>query len=186
MEYLDIVDEYGNKTGEILDRETAHDLNKLHWEVTVYVVNKNGQLLLEKRSASKRYSPNKWAPCAGHVMSGEEVDVAACRELKEELGLDLPTADLVMMENGLLRRQETNSRIARYFYVICNEGESFLYKDGKWVDMTEAKESLLKRAYQQCTETFASDSALPKIEIKENTFTFDNYPIKAILASDGK
>ena len=48
MEYLDIVDEYGNKTGEILDRETAHDLNKLHWEVTVYVVNKNGQLLLEK------------------------------------------------------------------------------------------------------------------------------------------
>ena len=69
---------------------------------------------------------------------------------------------------------------------IVNEGESFLYKDGKWSDMTESKDSLLKRAYQQCTETFASDSALPKIEIKENTFTFDNYPIKAILASDGK
>ena len=151
MEYLDIVDEHGNKTGEILDRETAHDLNKLHWEVTVYVVNKNGQLLLEKRSASKRYSPNKWAPCAGHVMSGEEVDVAACRELKEELGLDLPTADLVMMENGLLRRQETNSRIARYFYVICNEGESFFkiqeeeLTEVKWFDIDEVIE-MVRRA----------------------------------------
>ena len=29
MEYLDIVDERGNRTGEVLDRKTAHDLNKL-------------------------------------------------------------------------------------------------------------------------------------------------------------
>lgn len=143
MEYLDIVDEQGNKTGEVLDRKTAHDLNKLHWEITVYVINGRGQILLEKRSMDKRYSPGKWAPLAGHVDSGEEIDDAACREAKEELGLDVTPADLVMMEKGLLRKREENSRISRYYYLICakDAGEFVIQKEEltgvRWFDIDE-------------------------------------------------
>ena len=142
MEYLDIVDEYGNKTGEILDRETAHDLNKLHWEVTVYVVNKNGQLLLEKRSASKRYSPNKWAPCAGHVMSGEEVDVAACRELKEELNLEIKPEDLHFIK--------TLKRSSKYTETFINNEFDDLYivrTDKRIEDMKFQEEEISEIMY---------------------------------------
>jgi 8-oxo-dGTP pyrophosphatase MutT (NUDIX family) len=143
MEYLDIVDEQGDKTGEVLDRKTAHDLNKLHWEITIYITNGRGQILLEKRSMNKRYSPGKWAPLAGHVASGEEIEDAACREAKEELGLDLRPADLVIMEKGLLRKREENSRISRYFYTVCDkDANDFTIQeeeltDVRWFDIDE-------------------------------------------------
>ena len=143
MEYLDIVDEQGDKTGEVLDRKTAHYLNKLHWEITIYITNGRGQILLEKRSMNKRYSPGKWAPLAGHVASGEEIEDAACREAKEELGLDLRPADLVIMEKGLLRKREENSRISRYFYTACDkDANDFTIQeeeltDVRWFDIDE-------------------------------------------------
>ena len=64
---------------------------------------------------------------------------------------------------------------------VINKGESFLYSDGKWTDMTEQKDSLLERAYTQCAEKNASDEALPDLELDRKTFVLDNYPIKAIL-----
>lgn len=67
---------------------------------------------------------------------------------------------------------------------IINKGESFLYANGKWTDMTEQKDSLLERAYTQCAENIASDKAVPDIEPDKKTFTVDNYPIKAILSAD--
>ena len=67
---------------------------------------------------------------------------------------------------------------------IVNQGESYLFTDGKWNDMTGMKDSLIERAYQQCTESITSDKAVPDIELDKKTFTVDNYPIKAILAAD--
>ena len=54
MELLDIVDENGNYTGEIIDRKQAQELGLLHWEVIVIVVNEKKQILLQKRSATKK------------------------------------------------------------------------------------------------------------------------------------
>ena len=69
---------------------------------------------------------------------------------------------------------------------IIIPGESFLYTDGKWNDMTDMQDSLLERAYRQCAENIAYDKAVPDIELHKKTFTVDNYPIKAILAPDAK
>ena len=49
MELLDIVDEQGNFTGQVMEREKAHDLNLLHWEIAVFFVNDNKELLLLTR-----------------------------------------------------------------------------------------------------------------------------------------
>lgn len=69
---------------------------------------------------------------------------------------------------------------------IVNKGESFLYKDGKWTDMTERKDSLLESAYKQCAEGLKNNKAVPEIELDKSTFALDNYPIKAISAPKGK
>ena len=39
MELLRVVDTKGNNTNEILEREELHNQNKLHNEVTIYIIN---------------------------------------------------------------------------------------------------------------------------------------------------
>ena len=123
MELLDIVDEQGNFTGQVMEREKAHDLNLLHWEIAVFFVNDNKELLLQKRSPNKRFSPNKWGLCAGHVDSGETPEKTALREIKEELGIKLSPGDLRMLEERDVLKLESNSRLTRMYYVIYNKND---------------------------------------------------------------
>ena len=123
MELLDIVDEQGNFTGQVMEREKAHDLNLLHWEIAVFLVNDNKELLLQKRSPNKRFSPNKWGLCAGHVDSGETPEKTALREIKEELGIKLSPGDLRILEERDVLKLESNSRLTRMYYVIYNKND---------------------------------------------------------------
>ena len=121
MELLDIIDECGNPTGEVMDKEKVHDLNLLHFEIGVFVMNCEKEILLQKRAATKRFNPNKWGLCAGHVASGEKIEDAALRELEEEIGLKISLDDLKLLENMEVKIRENNSHITRYFYVVTNE-----------------------------------------------------------------
>ena len=123
MELLDIVDEQGNFTGQVMEREKAHDLNLLHWEIAVFFVNDNKELLLQKRSPNKRFSPNKWGLCAGHIDSGETPEKTALREIKEELGIKLSPGDLRILEERDVLKLESNSRLTRMYYVIYNKND---------------------------------------------------------------
>ena len=124
MELIKIVDENGNFTGEIMDKEKAHDLNLLHWEVGMFIINDKSQVLLQKRSANKRFHPNKWALCAGHVDADEELEIAALREMKEEVGLDASIEELHLLEAMEVKKKAQNSHIIRYYYVRCNKEEN--------------------------------------------------------------
>ena len=64
---------------------------------------------------------------------------------------------------------------------IINEGESYLYRDGAWSDMSTMKDSLIERAYKQLNEEIGSRKNFTPIKLSsKDTFTVDNYPIKAI------
>ena len=121
MELLDIADEYGNLTGEVMDREKVHDLNLLHWEVAVFIINDKKQVLLQKRAATKRFNLNKWGLCAGHVDSGENIDDTALREVEEEIGLKLSLNDLHILEKMEVKKRESNSHLTRIYYVVCKK-----------------------------------------------------------------
>ena len=90
-EYLDVIDEDGNLTGEIVDRKTAHYEGIRHRFSHLWLVrNKNGnvQVLLQKRSSSKEAFPNCYdISSAGHIPAGEDFETTAIRELEEELGI---------------------------------------------------------------------------------------------------
>lgn len=81
MELIEIVDENGDFTGQVMDKEEAHDKNLLHNEVGIFIINDDGKVLLQKRSANKRFAPNKWGLCAGHVDAYETLEDAAIREI---------------------------------------------------------------------------------------------------------
>ena len=98
MELLDIVDENNNLTGEVCEREYVHNNGLRHRESAVLVINEKNELLLEKRAATKKSSPNKWALCAGHVSSGEDPEDTMIRELKEEIGMNTTAQDLIFLD----------------------------------------------------------------------------------------
>ncbi len=143
MELVNIVDESGNNTGQIVDRKTVQDSSLLHWEVVIFLINDMGQMLLEMRSPNKRFNPNKWAPCAGGVVAGENLFDAALRELEEELGIEVLEEDLNVLEE--------NDNLTRFYYVFCNkkEEEFIIQKEElscvKWYDISEVIEMIKNR-----------------------------------------
>ena len=146
MELLDIADEYGNLTGEVMEREKVHDLNLLHWEIAVFIINNKRQILLQKRAATKRFNPNKWGLCAGHVDSGETLDDTALREVEEEIGVKLSINDLHVLEEMEVKKRETNSNLTRYYYVVCNIDNFIIQTEElsevKWFDLDDVFEMI--------------------------------------------
>ena len=98
MEYLDICDESGHPTGEIVERGIAHRDGILHRTAQVWVLRDlNGQLqvLLQKRSSQVESFPGMYdISSAGHIPAGTEPLPSALRELHEELGIEAKPEDL--------------------------------------------------------------------------------------------
>ena len=98
-EFLDIVDENGQPTGEMIDRETAHAKGVLHRTSHVWLARrKKGkvQILLQKRAEHKSSFPGCYdISSAGHIPAGNSYEVSALRELEEELGVKAEEKDLI-------------------------------------------------------------------------------------------
>lgn len=81
-----------NENDEVIGskpRAEVHGNNLRHRAVHLFIFNRAGELLLQKRSRHKDRNPNVWdSSAAGHVDAGEEYDATAARELREELAVE--------------------------------------------------------------------------------------------------
>ena len=67
---------------------------------------------------------------------------------------------------------------------VVNKGESYVYSDGKWSDMTDKTDSLKEQAQKQIKGEFGGRQTNTPIKLdSKDTFVVDNYPIKAISVS---
>jgi isopentenyldiphosphate isomerase len=91
MELIDIVDEFGNPTGEIVERSIAHKDGIRHRTAHVWIARKveeKWKVLLQKRAMTKDSFPGRYdTSSAGHIQAGNEPLESAIRELSEELGI---------------------------------------------------------------------------------------------------
>ena len=86
-ERFPVVDDQDRLLGDA-PRAEVHGNNLRHRAVHILVFNNLGELFLQKRSRWKDRHPRLWdSSAAGHVDAGEDYDVAANRELREELGV---------------------------------------------------------------------------------------------------
>jgi isopentenyldiphosphate isomerase len=86
-EIFDVVNERDEVTGQAPRRE-VHARGLWHRAVHVLVFNAQGEVFLQKRSMKKDTAAGLWdSSSSGHVDTGEEYDVCAVRELREEIGL---------------------------------------------------------------------------------------------------
>ena len=94
-EKFDVLNELGEFTGKIATRDECHSKGLWHRAVYAFIINKDFNVLLQKRSANKKLWPNKWdVTVGGHVNTGEFGRQALVRECKEELGIDITDDDI--------------------------------------------------------------------------------------------
>jgi 16S rRNA (adenine1518-N6/adenine1519-N6)-dimethyltransferase len=86
-EKLVLVDDSDRPIGAA-DRQAIHDQGLRHRAVHLFILNRDRDLFLQKRSWRKDQHPLRWdSSAAGHVDAGESYDDCAHRELCEELGI---------------------------------------------------------------------------------------------------
>jgi isopentenyldiphosphate isomerase len=87
-ELIDVVNEKGEVIQTLPRSEIHGNPSLLHMVVHVLVINKAGDILLQKRSLTKDVAPGRWdTSVGGHVNAGESLEDAANRETAEELGI---------------------------------------------------------------------------------------------------
>ena len=90
----------------------AHEKAILHRAFSVFILNKEGQLMLQQRALSKYHSPGLWTnTCCSHQRLGETNIEAGTRRLQEEMGFKTPLKELfsfvykATFDNGLTEHE---------------------------------------------------------------------------------
>lgn len=83
-----LVDVHDNPIGTGAKLPT-HERGDLHRAFSVFLINTQGEILLQQRAMGKYHGGGLWANSAcGHPRPGEETSAAARRRLREEMGID--------------------------------------------------------------------------------------------------
>ena len=97
-EYIDILDNNGNPTGEKKERYSVHKDGDWHKVIQIFVIN-DGKILLQQRALTKKSDPGKWcASASGHISAGETSYEAATKEFSEELGLGVEKEKMILVD----------------------------------------------------------------------------------------
>ncbi|EGG14515.1 hypothetical protein DFA_12291 [Cavenderia fasciculata] len=90
IEYIDVMNEDGTPTGTSLPRSEIHRLGIWHKVIHVWLVDCNGDVLIQQRAANKESFASMWdISCAGHIEAGMNSRDSAIKELSEELSVHL-------------------------------------------------------------------------------------------------
>jgi 8-oxo-dGTP diphosphatase len=108
-----------------------------HLFAGVVLVDRRGWLLLQERDEFPAIDPEKWGLVGGHVDDGEDVEVAAYRELLEETGVGLPPGTLRRWRDIAVFHAAygTNDRMHVYAAetelgdadIVCGEGRQIVF-----------------------------------------------------------
>lgn len=167
MEYLDIVDENGNPTGQIVEREKAHAQGIMHRTSHVWLIRKKEnktEILLQKRCDSKDSHPGCYdISSAGHIPAGVDFMPSAIRELKEELGVDADENELIFCGNRNISSDSVfhekpfhDRQYSRVFALWCDKNESDFHLQEEevsavlWMDIDEAIKAVKENTIPHC------------------------------------
>lgn len=131
MEYIDILDENGNKTGEKDTRKNIHKLGLLHSEVAAFIYTDTGKVLLQKRKSNKATYAGVWSVTGGHVLSGENNEDAIIREIKEELNLNTEKEKVIFVttyKSKKVKDDVINNKFFSIYNVEISEDQFYKIK----------------------------------------------------------
>lgn len=120
-ELLDVLDENGIKTGEILSRNEVHKRGLWHRIIVVAIINEKNEILMQQRSHNKDKNPDMWdISVTGHLSAGQDSLTAATREISEEvsvsLGYSVEVKDFRFMFSFRKEQQVNQNHFDRQYY----------------------------------------------------------------------
>ena len=143
VDNINLVDEKGNRIG-FMEKLEVHRLGKLHEAFSIFVFNKRGDLLLQRRASDKYHSGGLWTnTCCSHPRAEEDRNLAVHRRLKEEMGFD---CDLQEVGSFVYKAPNLKNDLIEYEFdyvfvgqvvdvlVLPNKGEVCEYK---WIKLDE-------------------------------------------------
>jgi isopentenyldiphosphate isomerase len=189
MEYLDIVDEQGMPTGEIIERSIAHAQGILHRTSHVWLFRHHHgtlEILLQKRSKDKDSFPGCYdISSAGHIPAGVDYVTSALRELKEEIGVDATEEDLYFCGQRRIhyeevfygKRFEDNQVTNVYMLFVHQEAKEFQIQESEleeviWIEFSECVERVRKNTINHCI----MEEELEILEKALQQYNFTNVP----------
>lgn len=87
-EYWDLYDKERNKLNKIIKRGDKLNENEFHLVTNAWIINDKSEFLITQRNSTKKH-PFMWECTGGSVLTKEDTLIAAKREVKEELGIDI-------------------------------------------------------------------------------------------------
>jgi len=127
----------------------AHKKAVLHRAFSVFILNDNGELLLQQRAASKYHSPMLWTnTCCSHQREGESNIEAGKRRLQEEMGFVVDLKEVFSFiykapfDNGLTEHELDHVMIGAYNkdpIINLDEVDNF-----KWMTLENVKLDIKK------------------------------------------
>lgn len=136
MQELNIIDENENIIGKDT-RENIHKNGLLHREIHVWIYNKNGEILFQRRAKNKDTYPDFLdASVGGHVEIGDDYLATAIKELEEETGIKAEEKDLIYITKMRRKGHDsatgmTNNIIRKiYIYEFTGNVKDLKLEDG--------------------------------------------------------
>ena len=119
-EIVEILTEDGKETYKRINKTIAHKEGVCHGISAIALIDKDGKLLIQKRSANKKNEPNKWdLSSAGHIDIDETPEQAAVRELFEETGIKVEIEELKLIDTYLNKvKLDKDTFINHYTYLF--------------------------------------------------------------------
>lgn len=108
--YVILVDEKDNPLG-FMEKLEAHKRALLHRAISVFIINPDGDWILQKRALDKYHSRGLWTnTCCTHPSPGESDLDSANRRLVEEMGIDCELRELF----SFLYKEKLDSELTEY------------------------------------------------------------------------
>ena len=148
MELLTVIDEQdvivGNKS-----RKYVHDKHLIHRGIHVFIINKEREILLQKRSKTKEDRAGYLdASVGGQVLADESYEKAAKREVEEELGIKVKNLDKVAKYKSFSKRQ----REIRTLFIVYHNGPFHINsREVEWArffPVVEIKQMIKNKKYK--------------------------------------
>lgn len=139
-------------------RNIVHEKAILHSTVQCWIMNQDGDILIQRRAETKGNSAGKWdVSFGGHCSETSENDVILAniiKEGKEELGINISPHDLIKLgEARYTSQQNKNKELVSVFLLKLDKSQNFKFTDGevsevKWIKIEDLFYNILNNSQE--------------------------------------